>query len=127
MQEWRCAVCDISASCERGPVDHLAGKKHLAKVESLKGNNGRGDIGLGIIKNYVKKQTSRVKSMKGNNIEEIEMISEGGRMRKKFKFWCKMCQTGAHDEKVMIDHRKGKKHIKNRHKKAHAWRFSNRK
>ncbi|KAI3803090.1 hypothetical protein L1987_31239 [Smallanthus sonchifolius] len=119
MQEWICAVCDISASSERGLVDHLAGKKHLAKVESLKGNNIRGDIGLGITTNSVQKQTSKVKSMKGNNIgggdiglgiikssvqkqeaseiktvsKEVKIMSEGGRMRKKFKFWCKMCQT----------------------------------
>ncbi|KAI3809218.1 hypothetical protein L1987_25188 [Smallanthus sonchifolius] len=153
MEEWRCAVCDISATCERGLNEHLAGKKHLAKVESLKGNSIGGDIGLGITKNSVKKQTSKIRSMKGNNIggdiglgmikssvqkqqtseiktdsEEVKMIGEGGRMRKKFKFWCKMCQTGAHDEKVMIDHKKGKKHIKNRRRKARARKgFSDRK
>ncbi|KAI3705218.1 hypothetical protein L1987_75452 [Smallanthus sonchifolius] len=150
MEEWRCAVCDISTTCERGLNEHLAGKKHLAKVESLKGNNIGGDIGLGITKNSVKKQTSKIRSMKGNiggdiglgiikssvqkqqtsevktEAEEVKMIGEGGRMIKKFKFWCKMCQTGAYDEKVMIDHKKGKKHIKNRRKKAHARkRFSN--
>ncbi|CAK7338174.1 unnamed protein product [Dovyalis caffra] len=33
------------------------------------------------------------------------------RMKKKFKFWCEMCQIGAYSEVVMEAHKKGKKHL----------------
>ncbi|KAJ0701634.1 putative deoxyribodipyrimidine photo-lyase transcription factor C2H2 family [Helianthus annuus] len=135
-EEWRCAVCDISATCEWALHDHLQGKKHLAKVESLKcnntsaadiglgvkkqafeikslkGNNFCGEIGLGIKKVCVKNQTSEVKSV-STDVKEVKM-SVGGKMKKKFKFWCKTCKIGAYDEVVMRDHKKGKKHVKNR-------------
>ncbi|KAM0017886.1 putative deoxyribodipyrimidine photo-lyase transcription factor C2H2 family [Helianthus debilis subsp. tardiflorus] len=130
-EERRCAVCDISATCERALYDHLEGKKHLAKVESLKCNNtSAADIGLG-----VKKQAFEIKSLKGNKnnggeiglgikkscvknqTSEVKSVStdvKKVKMKKKFKFWCKTCKIGAYDEVVMKDHKKGKKHVKNR-------------
>ncbi|KAI3524307.1 hypothetical protein L1887_02960 [Cichorium endivia] len=33
--EWRCSICKISAPCERGLLEHLAGKKHHAKAASI--------------------------------------------------------------------------------------------
>ncbi|MFS7981833.1 putative deoxyribodipyrimidine photo-lyase transcription factor C2H2 family [Helianthus anomalus] len=136
-EEWRCAVCDISATCERALHDHLEGKKHLAKIESLKcnntiaaagiglgvkkqafeikslkGNNSCGEIGLGIKKVCVKNQTSEDKSV-STDVKKVKM-SVGEKMKKKFKFWCKTCKIGAYDEVVMRDHKKGKKHVKNR-------------
>ncbi|KAF9680643.1 hypothetical protein SADUNF_Sadunf06G0142900 [Salix dunnii] len=33
------------------------------------------------------------------------------KMKKKFKFWCEMCQIGAYSEMVMEAHKKGKKHL----------------
>ncbi|KAJ0531422.1 putative deoxyribodipyrimidine photo-lyase transcription factor C2H2 family [Helianthus annuus] len=129
-EEWRCAVCDISATCERALHDHLQGKKHLAKIESLKCNNtSAADIGLG-----VKKQAFEIKSLKSNKscgeiglgikkvcvknqTSEVKSVStdvKKVKMKKKFKFWCKTCKIGAYDEVVMKDHKKGKKHVKNR-------------
>ncbi|KAL8235020.1 hypothetical protein R6Q59_021120 [Mikania micrantha] len=140
IEEWRCALCGISATCEDDLIGHLAGKKHLAKVEFLKCNSTGGDIGLGLIKNSAKKQTSEVRCLKGSSSIGLRMnpekkkrtpenksvlkkdkMSDGGRnSRKKYKFWCKLCKTGAHDEKVMSEHKRGKKHLKNVRMKARA-------
>ncbi|KAL8189544.1 hypothetical protein R6Q57_029110 [Mikania cordata] len=140
IKEWRCALCGISATCEDDLIGHLAGKKHLAKVEFLKCNNTGGDIGLGIIKNSAKKQTSEVKCLKGSSSIGLSMnpekkkqtpenkrvlkkvkMSDGGRNgRRKFKLWCNICKTGANDEKVMSEHKRGKKHLKNLRVKARA-------
>ncbi|KAL7237514.1 hypothetical protein ACSBR2_003753 [Camellia fascicularis] len=40
-----------------------------------------------------------------------QKMQKSGDHKKKFKFWCEMCKIGAHSEKVMNDHRKGKKHV----------------
>jgi hypothetical protein len=41
------------------------------------------------------------------------------KMKKKFKFWCKMCQIGAYSEMVMEAHKKGKKHLARLQKSSH--------
>ncbi|CAH1426613.1 unnamed protein product [Lactuca virosa] len=33
--EWKCPVCKVSAPCENGFLQHLAGKKHMAKVATI--------------------------------------------------------------------------------------------
>ncbi|CAI9285617.1 unnamed protein product [Lactuca saligna] len=37
--EWRCSICKISASSERGLLEHLAGQKHHVKAASIVINN----------------------------------------------------------------------------------------
>ena len=38
-EEWSCALCQVSASCEKTLNDHLQGKKHMAKEAKLKSQN----------------------------------------------------------------------------------------
>lgn len=36
IEEWSCALCQVSATCERGLKEHLQGKKHKAKEKALR-------------------------------------------------------------------------------------------
>ncbi|CAK9168865.1 unnamed protein product [Ilex paraguariensis] len=49
---------------------------------------------------------------KKKNREAVQKMQKIGDFKKKrFKFWCEMCQIGAYSMKVMEAHRKGKKHV----------------
>ncbi|CAH1426615.1 unnamed protein product [Lactuca virosa] len=37
--EWRCEICNVRATCERGLLEHFAGKKHKVKVATLSVQN----------------------------------------------------------------------------------------
>ncbi|KAK6126975.1 hypothetical protein DH2020_039286 [Rehmannia glutinosa] len=44
---------------------------------------------------------------------EVEKKGKNGDLEnKKYQFWCEMCKVGANYLKVMLDHEKGKKHVK---------------
>ncbi|KAK2992951.1 hypothetical protein RJ640_007333 [Escallonia rubra] len=50
--------------------------------------------------------------IKKNNGEYTRKVHKTDEFKKKkFKFWCEMCQAGAFSEKVMNNHRNGKKHV----------------
>ncbi|GMH16606.1 hypothetical protein Nepgr_018447 [Nepenthes gracilis] len=60
---------------------------------------------------------------KGENAVLCDKIDEASQSLKmltsvnsknKFRYWCGMCQVGAHSEKVMSAHKRGKKHLKKR-------------
>lgn len=87
--EWRCADCEISATSERGLHEHMAGKKHQAKVAGSRADHaGKTEWAVGKI------NSSKSVLMKPS---EDKML-EGQVSRKKFKF---------------LSHKKGKKHMKN--------------
>ncbi|KAK6126959.1 hypothetical protein DH2020_039296 [Rehmannia glutinosa] len=45
--------------------------------------------------------------------KEVEKKGKNGDLEnKKYQFWCEMCKVGANYFKVMLDHEKGKKHVK---------------
>ncbi|KAL7598032.1 hypothetical protein Lser_V15G23798 [Lactuca serriola] len=104
VNELSCAICEVSATSERGLEEHLAGKKHQAKMAELKA----GHAGKSIKKSP----------------ESVQMVSsedkkpEGESSGMKFKFWCRMCKTGASSKKEMNMHRKGVSHLTNQLKRA---------
>ncbi|CAH1439662.1 unnamed protein product [Lactuca virosa] len=104
VNELSCAICEVSATSERGLEEHLAGKKHQAKMAELKAEHTG-------------------KSIK-KSPESVQMVSyedkkpEGESSGKKFKFWCRMCKTGASSKKEMNMHRKGVSHLTNQLKRA---------
>ncbi|KAF5749502.1 hypothetical protein HS088_TW04G01471 [Tripterygium wilfordii] len=153
-EELSCALCQVSATSEKGLNDHLQGKKHKAKEATLIKRNVGATLGAQKtgkksstssmpkgtekpsklketgekaqvellhqikidhpVKEAVKtkKKNTNAKASKRNNVAAKEQIEETGELRKKkFKFWCGICQIGAHSGKVMGDHKTGKKHM----------------
>ncbi|KAK3012772.1 hypothetical protein RJ639_009186 [Escallonia herrerae] len=158
-EEWGCAICQVSATSERGLNEHLQGKKHKAKEAGLRAQRTGKNFGIGLFPKKVAKPTkldegSRSSSdqtgkmdnellvtgesllhilpftgssrmnepllqnnqeagdIKKKNGEYTRKVHKTGEFKKKkFKFWCEMCQAGAFSEKVMNNHRNGKKHV----------------
>jgi hypothetical protein len=119
IEEWNCAICDVSATSAGGLSDHIAGKKHRAKVAAVKAGNGTGvNIGLG------KNMTPVVEQPL-----EVMNISQraGESLPKKFTRRCKLCKTGPLDDNGWNLHKKGKKHLKSLLNKERAKNRANRK
>ncbi|KAK3016721.1 hypothetical protein RJ639_007442 [Escallonia herrerae] len=158
-EEWGCAICQVSATSERGLNEHLQGKKHKAKEAGLRAQRTGKNFGIGLFPKKVAKltkldegtrsssdQTGKMDNellvtresllqiipfigssktnepllqsnqeaggIKKNNGEYTRKVHKTDEFKKKkFKFWCEMCQAGAFSEKVMNNHRKGKKHV----------------
>ncbi|RDX95451.1 Zinc finger protein, partial [Mucuna pruriens] len=131
-QDWSCALCQVSATSENGLNDHLRGKKHKAKEIALRSKR----IGLDARLDSQTTQpcitaanTSIVEPRKEDhagkknqgldgveNENEITTEKETGETnalttKKKFKFWCAICEVGTYSEIVMQDHKIGKKHL----------------
>ncbi|GJY69612.1 zinc finger, U1-type containing protein [Tanacetum coccineum] len=140
-KEWSCAICQVSATSERALNDHLQGKKHHLKEAALIAEKTGANIGLGVapkkpIAKPVKlslttvdvssseKTKSEAKKILVNETPETirtpitpessdtkaEAIKKENKSNN-FKFWCEMCQIGAHSVDVMNNHKKGKKHL----------------
>ncbi|GMP63970.1 hypothetical protein CsSME_00025444 [Camellia sinensis var. sinensis] len=74
-----------------------------SKAEDVKQSN---NLALQVIS----KETNASSNHKSGKFSGQKMQKSGDH-KKKYKFWCEMCKIGAHSEKVMNDHRKGKKHV----------------
>ncbi|KAF7838133.1 UBP1-associated proteins 1C-like isoform X2 [Senna tora] len=110
-EEWSCALCQVSVTCERGFNDHLKGKKHKAKESALRMQK----IGLDAKAEVITEESLVQKSPNKNDSKELIMSAgktKAGKRKRKFKFWCEACQVGAFTPTVMESHQKGKKHIK---------------
>ncbi|XP_071909103.1 uncharacterized protein [Coffea arabica] len=46
-EEWSCALCQVSATSERGLNDHIQGKKHKSKEAALRAQRNGNNIGIG--------------------------------------------------------------------------------
>lgn len=105
-EEWTCALCQVSATSEKGLKEHLEGKKHKTKEASLARKIGKEGTTESRVNQELKdsKMLSRPKMVQ--NLENTE-----GSRKKNFQFWCAMCQIGAFSVTVMESHQKGKKHI----------------
>ncbi|KAI3782081.1 hypothetical protein L2E82_12113 [Cichorium intybus] len=134
-EEWSCAICHVTATSERGLNEHLQGKKHQLKEAALISQKTGANLGLGVapMKPVVKpvklavttvnlssreKKRKNRKASSGNNCTPStdNTSSANGSNKKnkdKFKFWCEMCKVGAFTEKVMNNHKEGKKHTAN--------------
>ncbi|CAH1432718.1 unnamed protein product [Lactuca virosa] len=138
-EEWNCAICQVTATSERGLNEHLKGKKHQMKEASLIAQKTGANCGLGVAtkKPVVKSvkldvtrvnlsskeknskprkrsrsgnQTPSMDSSKSSTSSKKEDEMKGEKNSDKFKFWCEMCKVGAFSEKVMNNHKEGKKH-----------------
>lgn len=163
-EEWSCALCQVSATSERGLNEHLQGRRHKAKEAGLRAqkmvrNPNKASLPKETTKtakvtiptaglemeakiedeslqlnksdNFSKKKIEN-KEERGNrnNVQleqknqQLEDLNKSMaeavqtkertpeiKTKKKFKFWCEMCQIGAYSEMVMEAHKKGKKHL----------------
>ncbi|OAY46888.2 uncharacterized protein LOC110618338 isoform X2 [Manihot esculenta] len=150
-EEWSCALCQVSATSERGLNEHLHGKRHKARLARLradkmvknsspvqlpkktttgaelevkaegpllqveKGNNNtnkqtgdKQDSGNANDELQLQKNVHE-STLKERNVAAEERTAEF-RKKKKFRFWCEVCQVGAYSATVMENHKKGKKH-----------------
>lgn len=162
-EEWSCAICQVSATSERGLNEHLGGKRHKSKEAGLRAQRTGKNFSIGlcskktsnptkpaeVTENPISEQVGEIegKSLQfireggssflniwktgiskkneapilqkeedtadskknGETVQKMQKIPEN--KKKKFKFWCEMCQAGAFSEKVMNNHKKGKKHV----------------
>lgn len=107
--EWSCAICEVSATSERGLQEHLAGKKHQTKMADLKASHtGKTE------KKSVTKNTPESVQLDSNEDKKPEGECSG----QKFRFWCRMCKTGASNKKEINIHKKGVTHLKNQLNRA---------
>lgn len=102
-EEWTCALCQVSATSEKGLKEHLEGKKHWMKEVSLAEKIDKEG-------NTESQANQELEDSKKNKNKKLEN-TEGPRKNKNFQFWCEMCQVGAFARTVMESHKKGKKHI----------------
>lgn len=145
--EWSCALCQVSATSQRGLDEHLQGKKHKSMEASLKrrkniNNSDSSSFPLKTINNSIntstpsnggklwEKEKVGESSMEENTKSLMVQIKEKGggttkrkvgakgektpvaeEAKRKFKFWCEICEIGAHNQKVFNDHKEGKKHL----------------
>ncbi|KAK2646804.1 hypothetical protein Ddye_021999 [Dipteronia dyeriana] len=156
-EEWSCALCEVSATSERGLNEHLQGRKHKSKEARLRAqaqkmrNNSTsshskesgkqtkvtfgGDTAN--IKQKMKAeeesgQPSKAEDGSDQKIDGVDLKNKDEKLpnnqdnknenlvkknqnaknrKKKFKFWCAVCQIGAHSAIVMESHKKGRKHL----------------
>ncbi|KAI6682468.1 hypothetical protein NL676_036349 [Syzygium grande] len=106
-EEWTCALCQVSATSEKGLKEHLEGKKHKIKEASLAQKIGK----EGNTESKVHQELKDSKKLSGLKMAQKLENTEGLRKNKNFQFWCDMCQIGAFSKTVMESHEKGKKHI----------------
>ncbi|KAJ7955654.1 Zinc finger protein like [Quillaja saponaria] len=165
-EDWSCALCQVSATSERGLNEHLQGKKHKAKEAALRGQKmvdrsstlllpvQRGESfksikatdtvtsnmqekvdgeslhketreGLLVLKNlnndleykqeeYLKQTAQNAEDLKNQNgtaAEQRVLQTTEFMGKKKFKFYCEICQVGTVSQMAMESHKKGKKHM----------------
>ncbi|KAL6973816.1 hypothetical protein U1Q18_028000 [Sarracenia purpurea var. burkii] len=57
----------------------------------------------------VNQDTDESRNKIGDSLQNIQ--KNGDHKKKRFKFWCEMCQIGAFSEMVFNSHKRGKKHV----------------
>ncbi|KAK3189740.1 hypothetical protein Dsin_029301 [Dipteronia sinensis] len=156
-EEWSCALCEVSATSERGLNEHLQGRKHKSKearlraqaqkmrnnstsshskesgkqtkvtvggdtanieqkmkAEEVSGQPSKAENGSDQKMDGVdlKNKDEKLQNNQDNKNENVVKKNQNAKNRKKkFKFWCAVCQIGAHSAIVMESHKKGRKHL----------------
>ncbi|XP_042507779.1 cylicin-2-like [Macadamia integrifolia] len=146
-QEWSCALCQVSATSEKGLNDHVQGRKHKSKeaallasktiskntggsTSSTKGtdkptktanttnNPKKGKKQEGNKQQPVKQagdapvqKKQKTEGLKNAGMSPVQKKQKPEALKRKFKFWCEMCQVGTHGRAVMASHQKGRKHV----------------
>lgn len=101
-----CDKCLIGANLEKTMDEHLNGRKHRSLVKKIE------DESALKAKNEELQQNSgnAGKSNEKNAAEMVVREVDKAEHKEEYGFWCELCQVGAHNEIVMEDHKKGRKH-----------------
>ncbi|PIN08230.1 Deoxyribodipyrimidine photo-lyase [Handroanthus impetiginosus] len=132
-EEWSCAICQVSATSERGLNEHLHGKKHKSKEAALRARKAGKNYSIGLFPKKATKPTQATETvdpepgqvvkftaeswapMQENPKAEPESVQQahknGDLKDKHYRFWCQMCKVGTYSKKVMNAHQRGKKHV----------------
>ncbi|KAH9618010.1 hypothetical protein KSS87_016399 [Heliosperma pusillum] len=147
-EHWRCALCQVTATSERGLKDHFQGKKHQANEKGIVPH--RTGFGTEPLPNTVSSSavkpltllsipsTSNVKKngkqhgesslakadrapSRNATLPSLKLKKTGkalatgikGKQKKVLHFFCEVCQVGANSMIVFDAHKKGKKHLAN--------------
>ncbi|XP_049359729.1 uncharacterized protein LOC125824401 isoform X2 [Solanum verrucosum] len=70
-EDWSCALCQVSATCERGLNDHLQGKKHKSKEAALREQRNGKNYSIGL---FPKKPKINNLSEAGGNVNMEQMV-----------------------------------------------------
>lgn len=108
-----CDKCQFGANLEKVMDEHLKGKRH----RTSKGVVWRRENAVGVgskseellmpkFGNAVKFNEKNVAEILVQGVDETEHKNENN-----VKFWCELCQVGAHCKIVMEDHKKGRRHL----------------
>ncbi|KAK4377225.1 hypothetical protein RND71_003521 [Anisodus tanguticus] len=136
VNEWRCAVCQVSATNQDGLNNHFQGKKHKRKEATLREQKHEKNCSIGFFPkkpkliqlvescdDMIPEKKSEEGSSGTNDIDAPSLLIEDSTddLRKNaneehsnraFKFWCETCKIGTTSEKLMETHRIGKKHAR---------------
>ncbi|OIS98271.1 PREDICTED: uncharacterized protein LOC109233802 [Nicotiana attenuata] len=134
VKEWTCALCQVSSTSEAGLNMHFEGKKHKSKEAASRGENSNVSLltkkpkSMQLVESCIdmrqgqkSKESSSgssdnvanaddLKKHANNTIDEKQNNKE--HQKREYKFWCETCKVGTFSEKVMEDHRIGKKHAR---------------
>ncbi|KAK9279441.1 hypothetical protein L1049_013120 [Liquidambar formosana] len=138
---WRCNLCQVSTTCERGLNDHLRGRKHKAKeallraskTVSLMTNNSYPFPEESEMSTELAVPTGSLNPNQGERPKGNQEVMEYGnavvqkmqntgdlkingkllldKSQQQLKFWCQMCNFGTNSETLMEDHQNGKTHL----------------
>lgn len=104
--EWSCALCQITATSEKGLNAHLDGKKHKSKLAVL------GDTEKEIKSNSESIFLNQTRGVKEEH--KTLMIQVDGNMHnvvtKGIHLWCELCKIKCNTSNLMMTHLRGKKH-----------------
>ncbi|KAK6927652.1 hypothetical protein RJ641_006243 [Dillenia turbinata] len=101
-KDFHCNLCQVSATCERGLLDHIRGKKHRAKEALMAGPKKNDSCPLA---DEVDIDPASLLSDSVDLPEEKKQV-----VKYHFKFWCQLCRVGTNSNKSMTIHKNGKKH-----------------
>ncbi|KAK9715603.1 hypothetical protein RND81_06G176200 [Saponaria officinalis] len=108
-EDWSCALCRITATSERGLIEHLQGKKHKTREKSMVLKKDEKVHNAANQDHFVNKDNQTVVKSKEISAEE----TKNGVSKRKFRYFCEMCQARADSLKVFNRHKRGRLHLAN--------------
>ncbi|KAK4438081.1 HVA22-like protein c [Sesamum alatum] len=134
-QEWTCALCQVTATSEKMLKDHLRGRKHKSKIESLKKSKldeestasspsaagkssaesvkGKGKAKEGSQQQSWKKTEEKVQSQVPSDQQNQRKPKQNGAANQQFKLWCTVCHVKLLSDVDLAAHLRGKRHTSN--------------
>ncbi|KAI8570319.1 hypothetical protein RHMOL_Rhmol01G0025300 [Rhododendron molle] len=71
-EEWSCAICQVSATSERGLNEHLQGKKHKSKEAGLITQKAGKNYAIGLFPKKTSKPIKLVEPTNNKNLEQLQ-------------------------------------------------------